>query len=74
MPAIGREIMSSKNRVIIWIILGVFVWGTIHAVGAYWNYYYKDTWRVARGLVVLLFVDAFLAFWLLMLLLRRKRK
>ena len=55
-------------------MLGVFVWGAIHAVGAYVNYKFDSPWRVWRGVVVLLFVEAFLAFWLVMLWLRRSRR
>jgi hypothetical protein len=61
-----------NRRLVIWILLGVFVWGVIHAVGAYLNFREIDNpWRVRRALVVLLSVEAFLAFWLLMLGLRR---
>jgi hypothetical protein len=63
-----------NRRLILWIVLGVFVWGAIHAVGAYVNYKFDSPWRVWRGVVVLLFVEAFLAFWLLLLWLRRGRR
>ena len=64
------------KRILLAALLGgiaVFVWGTIHAVGAYVNYRYDSPWRVWRAVVVLLCVEAFLAFWLLMLWLRRRR-
>jgi hypothetical protein len=63
-----------NRRLVIWIVLGVFVWGAIHAVGAYVNYKFDSPWRVWRAVVVLLCVEAFLAFWLLMLWLRRGRR
>jgi hypothetical protein len=66
--------LMSKNLIIVWIVLGVFLWGTIHAVGAYVNYTLTDNpWRVGRAIVVLLFVEGFLAFWLVLLLLRRRQ-
>lgn len=65
--------LMSKNLLIVWIVLGVFLWGTLHAVGAYVNYTLTDNpWRIGRAIVVLLFVEGFLAFWLLLLLLRRR--
>ena len=61
-----------NRRLVIWIVAGVFVWGAIHAVGAYLNFHDTDNpWRVRRAVMVLLFVEGFLAFWLLMLGLRR---
>lgn len=57
-----------NNRLVLWIVLGVFVWGTIHALGAYT--FNHNPWRFV---VVMLFVDGFLAFWLLLLLWRRGR-
>ena len=69
----GIVAIMQNRHLIIWIVLGVFVWGAIHAVGAYVNYSYDSPWRVWRGVVVLLCVEAFLAFWLLMLWLRRGR-
>ena len=62
-----------NRRLVIWIVFGVFVWGVIHALGAYVNYKFDSPWRVWRGVVVLLFVEAFLGFWLLLLWLRRVR-
>jgi hypothetical protein len=63
-----------NSRLIILIVVGVFVWGAIHAVGAYVNYTLTDNpWRVWRALVVLICVEGFLGFWLLMLALRRGR-
>lgn len=67
--------MQRKNRVIAWIVLAVFVWGAVHAAGAYLNYHRTDNpWRVARAIVVLLSVEGFLAFWLVLLLWRRSRQ
>ena len=64
-----------NSRLVFWIVVGVFVWGVIHAVGAYVNYTLTDNpWRVWRALVVLICVEAFLAFWLSMLALRRGRR
>ncbi len=61
-----------NRRLVIWIVMGVFVWGAIHAVGAYLNFHDTDNpWRVRRAVIVLLFVEGFLGFWLLMLGLRR---
>jgi len=61
--------MSIPNRrLVAWIVAGVFVWGLIHACGAYWNYRFGDnSWRVQPAVVTLLFVEGFLAFWLLLL-------
>jgi hypothetical protein len=67
-------LMQNKNRLIFWIVLGVFGWGAIHALGAYLNYRYTDdAWRVARAVMVLLCVEAFLGFWLVLLFIRRLR-
>ena len=56
------------ERIIRWLMIGVAVWGCIHAVGA---------WRLnhdpRRMLVVLGCVAAFLGFWLVMLSVRRRR-
>ncbi len=66
----------SNNRIIILIVLGVFLWGTIHAVGTYLNYHRlkDDAWAVWRAVIVLLAVEGFLGFWLMMMLLRRRRQ
>jgi len=62
------------RRLVILIIVGVFLWGAIHALGAYLNYQLADNpWRVWRAVIVLLSVELFLGFWLLMLALRRAR-
>jgi len=65
----------SNNRIIILIVLGVFLWGTIHAVGTYLNYhrFKHDVWAVWRAVIILLAVEGFLGFWLMMMLLRRRR-
>ncbi|MFM8736029.1 MAG: hypothetical protein ACKOC8_12665 [Pirellulales bacterium] len=56
------------ERIIRWIMIGIVVWGTVHAVGA---------WRLnndpRRLLVVLACVAAVLGFWLAMLAARRRR-
>ena len=64
----------SNNRIIILIVLGVFLWGTIHAVGTYLNYHRlkHDAWAVWRAVIILLAVEGFLGFW--MMLLRRRRQ
>jgi 4-amino-4-deoxy-L-arabinose transferase-like glycosyltransferase len=62
-----------NRRLVVWIVLGVFVWGAIHALGAYLNFREFDSpWRVWRAVMVLLCVEAFLGFWLVMLGLRRR--
>ncbi len=62
----------SNRGLVICILLGVFVWGAFHALGAYLNFHETgNPWRVGRAVVVLLFVDGFLVFWLLMLGIRR---
>jgi hypothetical protein len=64
-----------NRRIVIWIVAGVFVWGAIHAVGAYLNFHdTNNPWRVLRAVMVLLCVEGFLGFWLLMLGLRRLRR
>ena len=64
-----------NRRIVIWIVLGVFAWGAIHAVGAYLNFRETDNpWRVWRAVIVLLSVEGFLAFWLLMLGWRRMKR
>ena len=61
--------MTDNNKILFWIIAGVFVWGTVLAVGAYlFNY------LPARFFVVMACVDGFLAFWLVMLWFRRGRE
>jgi hypothetical protein len=63
-----------NRRLILLIVVGVFIWGTIHALGAYLKYTPDSPWRVWRAFIVLICVESFLAFWLLMLALRRRRK
>ena len=59
---------SQKNLMLALIVIGVLIWGAIHAVGAYlFNF---NPWR---GVMVIVCVDGYLAFWLLMLALRRSR-
>ena len=64
----------SSGRLVLWIVLGVLVWGIIHAAGAYLNY--RDTydaWRVLRAVVVIVCVEGFLGFWMILLAFRRGR-
>jgi hypothetical protein len=61
-----------NRRLVIWIVAGVFLWGAVHAVGAYLNFHETDNpWRVRRAVIVLLCVEGFLGFWLLMLGMRK---
>lgn len=66
----------SNNRIIILIVLGVFLWGTIHAVGTYLNYHRlkDDVWAVWRAVIILLAVEGFLGFWLTAMFLRSRRQ
>lgn len=58
-----------SSRMVFWIVLGVFLWGTLHAVGAY-----MFNWNIWRAVVVIICVDGFLAFWLLLLWMNRNRR
>ena len=56
------------ERLILWIMAGIVLWGLVHAIGA---------WRLnhapRRVIVVLACVAAFLGFWLTLLRTRRRR-
>ncbi len=58
-----------SNQMVFWIVLGVFLWGTLHAVGAY-----MFNWNIWRAVVVIVCVNGFLAFWLLLLWMNRRRR
>jgi ABC-type transport system involved in Fe-S cluster assembly fused permease/ATPase subunit len=60
---------KATRNVLALIMLGVLVWGSIHALGAYWFNY--NPWR---ALVVMVCVVGYLGFWLLMLQMRARRK
>ncbi len=59
----------SQTAIVVWIVLGVFLWGAIQAVGAY-----LLNLNVWRAVVVLGFVNGFLFFWLFLLWLNRRRR
>lgn len=65
-----------KPHQVIWLIVAaVLAWGTFHAVGTYLNVEhqaeaYRNIWR---PIVVLTCVLGFLAFWGVMLAVRRNR-
>ncbi len=59
----------SQTVLVLWIVLGVFVWGTFQAIGAY-----LLNWNVWRAVIVLGCVNGFLAFWLFLLWLNRRRR
>jgi len=56
------------ERLILWIMVGIVLWGLVHAIGA---------WRLnhdpRRLVVVLACVAGFLGFWLTLLRARRRR-
>ena len=56
------------ERILAWIMGGLFVWGVFHAVGA-WTLNHDPR----RPLVVIACVAAFLGFWLALLASRRRR-
>ncbi len=58
----------NNQRWIFWICLAVFLWGSVHALGAYlFNH------RIERALMVMLCVDVFLGSWLALLLGRKAK-
>jgi drug/metabolite transporter (DMT)-like permease len=57
------------RRWIVLLVAALAAWGLYHAVGAY---LFNNDLR--RGLVVLVCMGLFLAFWLSLLLLRKKRR
>lgn len=59
----------SQSAIVIWIVLGVFLWGAIQAVGAY-----LLNWNIWRAVIVLACVNGFLVFWLFLLWLNRRRR
>ncbi len=59
----------SSSRLILWIVIGVFIWGVIHAIGAY-----MFNWNFWRAVMVLGCVAGFLGFWLLLLWSKRQRE
>jgi len=56
------------ERILRWIMLGIVVWGSVHALGA-WTFNHD----ARRPVVVLVCVAVFLGFWLTMLAARRRR-
>ena len=56
------------ERIVRWIMAGIVVWGSFHALGA-WTLNHD----VRRPLIVLACVAAFLGFWLAMLASRNRR-
>ncbi|MDA7978371.1 MAG: hypothetical protein MPJ50_06335 [Pirellulales bacterium] len=59
------------NRPLFWISLAVFLWGLVLAAGV-WLFGADDTNRLARPVIIILFVDGFLGLWLLALFVRRR--
>ena len=56
------------ERILRWIMMGIVIWGSIHALGA-WPFNHD----ARRPVVVLVCVAGFLGFWLTMLAARRRR-
>ena len=56
------------ERILRWIMVGIVIWGSIHALGA-WTLNHD----ARRPVVVLVCVAGFLGFWLTMLAARRRR-
>jgi len=56
------------ERILRWIMMGIVIWGSIHALGA-WTFNHD----ARRPVVVLVCVAGFLGFWLTMLAARRRR-
>jgi predicted permease len=70
----GRRMSQSvqndpSRRWIVLLVVALAAWGLYHAIGAF--LFNKD---VRRGLVVLACMALFLAFWLSLLMLRKKRQ
>lgn len=58
----------SVRKLMTWILVGLVIWGCLHAVGAYmFNY---NLWR---GVIVLAFFAGFIAFWLAAIVVRERR-
>jgi hypothetical protein len=56
------------ERILRWIMLGILVWGSVHALGA-WTLNHD----ARRPVVVLACVASFLGFWIALLAGRRRR-
>lgn len=57
------------NRILIAIMLGILLWGSVHAYGAYT--FNHNPWR---AVVMIGFTVGFLEFWLMMILFRAWRQ
>ncbi|MEX2142105.1 MAG: hypothetical protein WD894_22755 [Pirellulales bacterium] len=64
----GRQNDPSRRWIVL-LVAALAAWGLYHAVGAF--LFNKD---VRRGLVVFACMALFLAFWLLLLMVRKKRR
>jgi VIT1/CCC1 family predicted Fe2+/Mn2+ transporter len=64
----AEDPQKATRYVLAFIMGGVLIWGSIHAVGAYM--YNHDVWR---AVVVMASVLLFLGFWLAMLSARARR-
>ena len=68
MPSSATPSPPGAERILVWIMMALVVWGLFHAVGA-WTLNHDPR----RPLIVLACVAAFLGFWLALLAARRRR-